>query len=217
MTRPDERDAQMQTVLVANRKGGVGKTMISVSLASALAATGARVAIADADAQQSALAWLALRPADAAAIRGLSWKKAADIGEHPKKLDWLVIDAPGALKGSRAEALIAEARAVVTPLQPGLFDLGATRLFLDEIEDIKRIRKGKVPVHLVANRLRPGRAAAGLEAAAADLGRPLTARIPERAGYADLAMQGLAPFDGTRVTHRRLAEPFTPLLEALDG
>ncbi|MEO1721448.1 MAG: ParA family protein [Pseudomonadota bacterium] len=211
----------MQTVLVANRKGGVGKTMISLSLASALAnalaARGARVAIADADAQQSALAWLSLRPADAAPIRGLSWKKASDIGDHPKKLDWLVIDAPGALRGSRAEALVAEARAVVTPLQPGLFDLGATKLFLDEIEDIKRVRKGKVPVHLVANRLRPGRAAAALENAAADLGRPLTARIPERAGYAELAMQGLAPFDGTRVAHRRLAEPFAPLIAALTG
>ncbi|MEM6945454.1 MAG: ParA family protein [Pseudomonadota bacterium] len=205
----------MDTVLVANRKGGVGKTMISVSLAAALAVRGARVAIADADAQQSALAWLALRPATAAPIIGLSWRKSGAIGDHPKKLDWLVIDAPGALKGSRAEALIAEARAVVTPLQPGLFDLGATRLFLDEIEDIKRVRKGKVPVHLVANRLRAGRAAAALDAAVGDLGREISAKIPERTGYADLAAQGLAAFDGTRVAERRLQEPFLPLMRAL--
>ncbi|MEM6677343.1 MAG: ParA family protein [Pseudomonadota bacterium] len=205
----------MQTVLVANRKGGVGKTLISITLAAALAARGGKVAIADADAQQSALAWLSLRPATARPIRGLSWKKSADIGEHPKKLDWLVIDAPGALKGSRAEALIGEARAVVTPLQPGLFDLGATRLFLDEIEDIKRIAKGKIPVYLVANRLRPGRAAAALDAAATDLGRPLAARLPERAAYADLAAGGLSIFDSERAVHTRLREPWAPLLEAL--
>jgi len=39
----------MRTVLIANRKGGVGKTLIAVTLASALAGRGLRVALADAD------------------------------------------------------------------------------------------------------------------------------------------------------------------------
>ncbi|MEL7347833.1 MAG: ParA family protein [Pseudomonadota bacterium] len=206
----------MQTILVANRKGGVGKTMVSVTLAAALAARGARVAIADADAQQSALSWLSLRPADAKPIRGVAWNKAGQIGEHPKKLDWLVIDAPGALKGSRAEALIAEARAVLTPLQPGLFDSASTEAFLAEIEEIKRVRKGKVPVHLVANRLRAGaRPRAMVEAAAAELDRPVAAWIGERAAYGDLAAKGLSVFDSHLAAHRRLQADWDPLIEVI--
>ena len=100
------RVRRMRTVLIANRKGGVGKTMMAVTIASALANRGERVALADADRQQSSLGWLKRRPATVAQLRGLNWSKSADIGENPKSLDWLVIDAPGALKGAKAQALI---------------------------------------------------------------------------------------------------------------
>ncbi|PJN94246.1 hypothetical protein CNY89_15620, partial [Amaricoccus sp. HAR-UPW-R2A-40] len=44
----------MRTVLVANRKGGCGKTLTAVTLAAALAGRGGTVALADADPQKSA-------------------------------------------------------------------------------------------------------------------------------------------------------------------
>lgn len=186
----------MRTVLVANRKGGVGKTLIAATLASALARRGERVALADADRQRSAIGWLERRPDSAAHIRGLDWGKASAIGERPSRLDWLVIDAPGALKGSKAEALIAEAAAVLAPVQPSVFDENATREFLDEIDEIKRVRKGRVAVHLVANRLRTGsRAALALDAFFRRLERRPLARISERAVYAELAAEGLSVFD----------------------
>ncbi|MCL5775723.1 ParA family protein [Limibaculum sp. FT325] len=210
----------MQTVLIANRKGGVGKTLVAVTLASALAARGARVTLADADRQQSAMGWLARRPATAPAIRGVSWEKAGDIGETPKKTDWLVIDAPGALRGNRAEALIAEARAVVVPVQPGVFDLESTTRFLDEIDEIKRVRKGKVALHLLVNRVRAqSRAGRELEAALAGMGRAALAWIPERTAHAELAAQGLGAFDARNRRRSRALEAlqaqWAPLLAAL--
>jgi len=206
----------MRTVLVANRKGGVGKTMIAVTLSAALAGRGHRVALADADRQQSALAWLARRPQGVPQIRGLDWSTPAEIGEAPKRLDWLVIDAPGALKGGRAEALIAEAKAVLTPVQPSVFDETSTRTFLDEIEELKRIRKGKAELSVVANRIRPrSRAAAALTAFLADLGHEALAEIAERAAYGDLATDGLSIFDRQQAAMRALQSQWQPILDKL--
>ena len=208
----------MQTVLVANRKGGVGKTLIAVTLASAMANRGERVALADADRQASSLGWLERRPEDVARIRALDWRDKDDIGDHPKKLDWLIIDAPGALKGSKAESLIAEARAVLTPVQPSFFDADSTRGFLDEIEDIKRVRKGKVAVHLIANRARPGtRAAKSLEGYCADMGRTPLAWITERAVYGDLASGGLGIFDRSLKALAPVKAQWDPVLTELSG
>lgn len=206
----------MRTVLVANRKGGVGKTMVAVTLSAALAARGQRVALADADRQQSSLAWLDRRPQGVAQIRGLDWSKASEIGEHPKRLDWLIIDAPGALKGAKAEALIAEAKAILTPVQPSIFDEASTRAFLTEIEELKRIRKGKVEVSIIANRLRArSRAAAALEAFLKEIGQKPLARLSERAAYADLATDGLTIFDRDLAPMRTMQEQWRPILKKL--
>ena len=206
----------MKTVLIANRKGGVGKTLMAVTLASALANRGERVALADADRQQSSLAWLGRRPQTVGQIRALDWSRAEDIGEHPKKLDWLIIDAPGALKGSRAEALIAEARAVLTPIQPSIFDEAATRRFLEDIEDIKRVRKGKTAVHVIPNRIRArSKAADALGVFLSDQGiTPLT-WISERAVYADLAAQGQTIFDRRLAYIRPAVAQWRPILDAI--
>jgi chromosome partitioning protein len=206
----------MKTILVANRKGGCGKTMTAITLASALAARGGKVALADADGQKSALRWLKLRPADAAAIVGLDWTTSGKVGDAPKNCDWLVIDAPGALREGRAEALIAEAKAVLAPVLPSYFDEDSTRRFLSDIEDIKRVRKGKVGLHLLANRIRPNqKATVRLKAFFDRLGQQPLAWISERAAYSDLAEQGLAVFDRPQRAFDPLREQWRPVLAQL--
>ena len=208
----------MQTVLVANRKGGVGKTMIAVTLAAAFANRGERVALADADRQQSARAWLGRRPGDAARIRSLDWSKSADIGEHPKKLDWLIIDAPGSLKGSKAEALIAHARAVLVPVQPSMFDENATRGFLADIEDIKRVQKGKASVLVIANRIRArSRAAATLGAFLDDVGHTPLTSLSERSAYGELAGMGLSIFDRQLAALKPIKEQWSPIFDMIEA
>ena len=208
----------MRTVLIANRKGGVGKTLIAVNLAAALAARGLRVGLADADRQQSSTAWLKRRPDDVARIRGIDWSKGSAIGEVPKRLDWLVIDAPGALKGGKAETLISEAKAVLVPVQPSIFDEASTRGFLSDIEDVKRIRKGKVGVHLIANRYRARtRAAAALDAFLEDLEHEPLTRLAERAVYGELATDGMGIFDRSLASLAPIKEQWDPILDVTVG
>ncbi|MGH6905853.1 MAG: AAA family ATPase, partial [Geminicoccaceae bacterium] len=86
----------MIIVLVANTKGGCGKTTVSTHLAAAFAGAGQRTALADADRQRSSLEWTRLRPGTAPPIAGLDWSK--DVAQPPKGLDRLVIDAPAAMR-----------------------------------------------------------------------------------------------------------------------
>ncbi|PTW60421.1 chromosome partitioning protein [Breoghania corrubedonensis] len=207
----------MRTILVANRKGGCGKTTVATNIAAALAARGHAVALADADRQKSALKWLSLRPKAAARIVGLNWCKDKNLGDTPTEIDTVVIDGPGALSTSHAETLIGEANEIVVPLLPSLFDTDSTDRFLAKIEKLKKVRKGKADILMVANRVRlRSQALARLEAHQAEAGRPLMARISDRAAYSHLASEGLTIFDSAGREFTPLRNQWQPLLLALE-
>lgn len=206
----------MRTVLVVNSKGGCGKTTIATTLASAFAASGVRIALADGDRQKSSTAWLKRRPKTANKIDWLDWSKTKKLGDAPKGIDWLVVDSPGALRGGHAEDLAREADAIVVPVLPSVFDTEATRRFLTGLDKIKRIRKGKAALWLVANRLRPrSRAGRALEETLTEAGMPPVTSITDRAIYGELAHDGLALFDRRGVTLEPIFAQWRPLIEAI--
>ena len=66
----------MPVIVVANPKGGVGKSTLAINVAGCLAQAGHRVMLGDVDRQLSSRQWLALRPAAARPVDG--WDVAAD-------------------------------------------------------------------------------------------------------------------------------------------
>ncbi len=184
----------MISVLVANAKGGCGKTTVATNLASAFANSGLRTALAEGDRQRSSLRWLARRPAEAAPIEALDWRGAAE--GRPRKLDRLVIDAGAGLGSKRVREFLGRADLLIMPVLPSFFDEAATRRFLKRVDRLKPIRSGRKPVAVVANRVRKGtRAAAELESFLAGLGHEVAARLASRAIYQEVARQGLGIFD----------------------
>ena len=83
----------MPVIVIANPKGGVGKSTVATNLAGALARDGRAVMLGDVDRQQSAAQWLALRPALLPTIRG--WDPQHDaVVRPPKGTTHVVLDTP---------------------------------------------------------------------------------------------------------------------------
>ena len=206
----------MLSVLVANSKGGCGKTTISTHLAAAFAGQGWSTALADADRQHSSLGWARRRPAGAASVRGLDWAK--DLGEVPKKLERLVIDAAAALKRKHVVALVGMADVIVVPVLPSIYDQTATGGFLEALGELKPIRKSRKPVAIIRNRFRArSRAALRLDRFLDLVEHRDLGALPDRAVYDEVAAEGLSVFDLKGRRAERLRADWQPLLAYVDA
>jgi len=157
------------TVVVANPKGGAGKTTVATNLAGYLAGKHQRVMILDMDRQRSATRWLARRPRGFPEVRGaLPDAEGSAIRDY--RPQWLIIDAPAALHGAALAELVRRADAVLVPVSTSTFDFEATADFLAELATLKPVKEGRRALAIVGSRV-DGRtvAAADLDAFLAPL------------------------------------------------
>ena len=201
----------MQTILVANPKGGSGKTTLATNLAGWLAGRRQRVALADFDPLRAATEWLARRPPLFPAIMG--WtpdSPAEDLKEHHP--DWLVLDTPAGLHGEALRDTMRRADVLLLPVAPSAFDMAATKHFLDQIGAYKAVRKGELPIGLVAMRVDSRtNSADDLEAFLEGFEFPLVAHLRQTQVYVYCAREGLTVFDLPRSRAEQDWEQWRPL------
>ena len=204
----------MPVVVIANPKGGVGKSTLSTQVAGYFASKGHAVMLGDADKQQSSKLWLGLRSAAARPIQ--SWQLDADqIAKPPKGTTHVVLDTPAGLHGRRFKDIMKLADKLLVPLQPSVFDIFATRTFLDELA--QNAHAARLQIGIVGMRV-DGRtlAAEKLKEFVQSLGLEMLGTLRDTQNYIHLAAHGLTLFDVARSRVERDLELWQPIGDWLD-
>ena len=205
----------MSVIVVANPKGGAGKSTVATNLAGWLARQGHAVMLGDLDRQQSTRHWLALRPAQLPVIRG--WEVVdGDLVRPPKGCTHLVLDTPAGLHGKRFDAVMKLADQLIVPLQPSPFDMAATHAFLQQVRAHKRA--DKVTLGLVAIRVKEHtHATEHLHDFLAALQQAPITHLRDTQNYVHLAARGLTLWDVAAGRVERDLAQWLPLTDWLQG
>ena len=143
----------MRTVAFLHQKGGTGKTTLAIGTAMALAETGARVLLLDADVQGTASEW--------GGRWGERWKVVTRSQMQPiiheqaarfeHTFEWMIVDGPPTLS-EMTSSILRAADGVVVPVRPSLPDvwaLDSLAALLGQVTAEKR----EIPIMVVWNQV----------------------------------------------------------------
>jgi len=205
----------MPVIVVANPKGGVGKTTLSSNIAGYLASKGHAVMLGDADRQQSARTWLSLRPAGLPRISAWEFSH-DDVVRPPKGTTHVVLDTPAGLHGKRFDDVMKIADKVIVPLQPSIFDIHATHEFVSRL--LAHKRSDKVSMGIVGMRTREGTISSEqLRGFLDGLKLPVLGFVRDTQNYVHLAAHGLSLWDVSSNRFERDLEQWKPITQWIDA
>jgi len=207
----------MKSFLIANPKGGSGKSTLATNLAGYFAHCGEQVMLGDIDRQQSAREWLRLRPSILPPIR--PWEIEADKPARPPKgTSHVVLDTPAGLHGKLLDRVLKQVNRVIIPVQPSLFDILATRHFLEALLEEKAVRKAHAFVAVVGMRVDARTRAAGeLERFLSSYELPVLAYLRDTQLYVQAAANGLTLFDLSNSRAGKDLEQWQPIIDWVGG
>jgi chromosome partitioning protein len=206
----------MKVVVVANPKGGAGKSTLSTNIAGYFASQGHQVMLGDADTQQSSKFWLSQRPDTLPHIA--TWEFQPDLvltAKPPHGTTHVVIDTPGGISGWRLQEVIERADKVIVPVMPSVFDMQATNEFLRQLVQITANLPTQVGV--VGNRVDTRTISAGnLRKFIESLQVPVLTYLRDTQYYLHMAAHGLSMFDITPSKVQKDLEQWAPICNWLD-
>ena len=194
---------QPRTVLVANAKGGCGKTTLATNLAAWFVERGKSTALMDFDPQGSSTNWLKLRPESARPIAGIAAH--AKVGgtetrsfRHrlPRDVERVIVDSPAGLSSTDLYHRISDADLILIPILPSPIDIHSAAAFIREIEMTGRLREQNKQLLVIANRVRHNTVMfSRLNEFLQDLGLPRVTYTRDSQLYTRCAAQGLGISD----------------------
>jgi chromosome partitioning protein len=203
----------MTIISVANIKGGVGKSTLATNIAGFFASKGHQVCLGDVDKQQSSQLWLGLRPPSISKIQ--SWPINFDhITKAPQNCDYAVMDTPAGLHGWRLKEILSLSDKVIVPIQPSIFDIFASREFLNELNQAKRHTRfslGIIGMRVDERTL----AATQLKEFMKALDVPVLGFIRDTQYYIQMAAHGFSLFDMSPSRVQKDLEQWKPITEWL--
>ena len=189
----------MPVISIINQKGGVGKTTLSVHVATALAER-SRVLLVDADPQSSSLDWEAARQDKSRKLLfpviGLPKKILhVELPKMAKDFDAIVIDGPPRIYDV-ARSAIQASDIVLLPVQPSQYDVWAAEETVNLVEECAALYKPALKRAFVINRKIVNTAIGrDVRTALAQFPIPvLKAAVCQRVAFAESA-QGMTVFD----------------------
>lgn len=174
-------------IVIANSKGGVGKSTFAVHLAAWLHEQGHRVTLADCDTQQSSSEWVREAMPDVKAVRLDNPDNI--LNELPilaQDADYVVADGPGS-QTETSRALLLRADLAIVPCKASMLEVRALAKATDVLRQAQDIRNGIPKAVIVLSMIgKTYRLTKDMKEAAASLKLPLASTaLTLRQIYAD--------------------------------
>ncbi|MFT7108538.1 MAG: chromosome partitioning protein [Psychrobacter glaciei] len=148
-------------LLVANAKGGSGKTTIATNVAAYFAQTSNHVAIIDYDPQGSSSQWVKERTSnlpfiyavDVCAKGGVASTRSFQL-KVPSVTTHIIMDTPAGLAGVNLSEAIRQCDAILIPIVPSAIDIRAATSFIKDVLLSPGFRRQPKPIAVIANRVK---------------------------------------------------------------
>ena len=201
----------MKKILIANPKGGSGKTTLATNLAGYFASKGRQVHLLDLDQQQSSKGWLQRRPPTLPKINRV---RSVNALKKKKNVEIVIIDSPAGIRGDKLSDAVKDADWVIVPMQTSTYDINATQVFMNILKAEKAVRKERTFVAMLGMRVdMRTKAAANLAQYLAENGFPVVGNLRNAQIYAHTAEQGISIFDIPLYQAKKDIEQWAPLLK----
>ncbi len=205
----------MRKILIANPKGGSGKSTLSTHLASWFAWQEDAVMLGDLDKQHSSHYWLNLRPEHLPQIA--RWDIGADrIARPPKGCQVAILDTPAGFGENKLKKVLKIVDHVIVPILPSAFDLWASVDFFEQLAEMKAVRQESVKVCAVGMRVNCRTQVANqLPEFLKKFNIPLVTCIRDTQLYNQTIQRGMTLFDLPSSKTQRDRQEWQPLLDWL--